>query len=42
VKVQLSPQTRKCDRFARPFVAATAKLQKFVINEPDFFTIGAG
>jgi len=23
-------------------VAATVKLQKFVINEPDFFTIKAG
>jgi len=36
VKVQLSPQTCKCDRFARFFVAVTVKLQKFVINEPDF------
>jgi len=24
------------------FVAATVKLQKFVISEPNFFTIGAG
>jgi len=26
----------KCDCFARFFVAATVKLQKFVTNEPDF------
>jgi len=30
------------DRFARFFMAATVKLKIFVINEPDFFTIGAG
>jgi len=36
VKVQLSPQTRKCDCFARFFLVATVKLQKFVINEPNF------
>jgi len=36
VKVQLSPQTCKCDCFAHFFVAATVKLQEFVINEPDF------
>jgi len=40
VKFQLSPQTRKCDRFA-VFVAATVKLQKFVISEPNFVTAGA-
>ena len=36
VKVQLSPQTHKCNCFACLFVAATVKLQKFVINEQNF------
>jgi len=27
---------RKCDCFARFFVAATVKLQEFVVNEPGF------
>ena len=41
VKDQLSTQTCKFDRFAR-FVAATAKLQIFDINEPDFSPLKQG
>jgi len=42
VKDKLSPQTRKFDRFARFFVAATVKLQIFDTNEPDFSPLKQG
>jgi len=42
VKDQLSPQARKCDRFAHIFVTATVKLQIFVTNKPDFSSLKQG
>jgi len=36
VKFQLSPQTRKNAIALHVFVAATVKLQKFVISKPNF------